>query len=77
MPSSRQEASPYWRQRVTERTALSMKEGVGAYVEAFYKGQWCKAEITGVRAGQLRVHHTEKGSTYEEWVPDKDVRTFS
>ena len=54
-----------------------MKEGVGAYVEAFYKGQWCKAEITGVRAGQLRVHHTEKGSTYEEWVPDKDVRTFS
>jgi len=50
---------------------------VGSYVEALQDGKWYKAEILDVRPVQFRVHHTDKGSTYDKWIPMNMVRKFT
>jgi hypothetical protein len=49
---------------------------IGRYVEAMYKGEWHKAEITDVKPGYVKAHHTEKGSNYNDWVTLNQIRPF-
>jgi hypothetical protein len=61
---------------ISKVTAEKKSPPVGDYVEAFYKGQWLKSEITDAKAGSFRVHHTDQGSTYNEWVKSDQIRPY-
>lgn len=62
---------------LSEATGQKKDPQIGRYVEALYKDQWEKSEITDLRPGQFKVHHTEQGSTYNDWVPADHVRPFA
>jgi hypothetical protein len=61
---------------LAEVTGKKKQPEIGRYVEAWFKGKWNKAEITDVKAGQIKVHHTAKGSTYNNWVSADQIRPF-
>jgi len=62
---------------LADATGAKKDPKIGRYVEARYKGEWHKAEITDLRPGGVRVHHTEKGSTYNDWVTVDQIRPFN
>jgi len=62
---------------LADATGKKKDPQIGQYVEALYKGKWKKAEITDVRPGGLRVHHTERNSTYNDWVTLDQVRPYT
>ncbi|MGC9967243.1 MAG: caspase family protein [Syntrophobacteraceae bacterium] len=62
---------------LADATGKKKDPQIGQYVEALYKGKWQKSEITDLKPGYVKVHHTDKGSTYNDWVTADQVRPFT
>jgi len=62
---------------LSEASGTKRDPQIGKYVEALYKGKWHKSEITDVKPGQVKVHHTAQGATYNDWVALNQTRPFT
>jgi len=49
----------------------------GEYVEDLRNNSWHKAEITDIKPGFVKVHETNQGATFEDWLAKSQIRPFT
>lgn len=49
---------------------------IGRYVEDYRDNSWHKSEITDTRQGFIKVHETNQGATFDDWLNQAQVRPF-
>ncbi|MCE9605011.1 MAG: caspase family protein [Planctomycetia bacterium] len=52
------------------------KPGTGRRVEALSEGKWYKAKIIDAETGRSKVHYTNYGEEYDEWLPTDRIREY-
>ena len=61
---------------LSEVTTPKKNSQIGEYVEDFRSNSWHKSEITDTKPGFVRVHETNQGATFDDWLDKSQIRPF-